>query len=124
MSSTVDKQQEDLSAVKTAQPETAARPVDGWRAGLINNHPGIFTADTQGRPLTASASSDGCNSMPPTTSRPGRPGPDARTAPDLHSGYNLRRGRIGVTGRYAGDWQYDLVGEFGGSTPTKSLPRF
>jgi len=31
MSSTVDKQQEDLSAVKTAQQKPPPVPVDGWR---------------------------------------------------------------------------------------------
>jgi len=35
---------------------------------------------------------------------------------DLHSGVNARRARIGVTGKFAGDWEYALIADFGGST--------
>src|SRR5260370_35547679 len=37
---------------------------------------------------------------------------------DLNSGINARRGRIGVTGKFAGDWTYPLIYDFGGSTDT------
>jgi len=113
MSSAVEKQQEDISTVKTAQEKATLTPGDGWRTGLINNHPGIFSTDAQGRQtgigLVGRLQFDVGDYF-----QAGRPGPDARTAPDLNSGYNLRRGRIGITGRYAGDWQYDFIGEFGG----------
>ncbi len=113
MSSAVEKQQEEISTVKTAQEKAPLVPGDGWRVGLINNHPGIFTTDAQGRQtgigLIGRLQFDVADYF-----QGSRPGPDARTAPDLNSGYNLRRGRLGITGLYAGDWRYDFVGEFGG----------
>ena len=35
---------------------------------------------------------------------------------DLNSGVNARRARLGVTGKFAGDWAYTLIYDFGGST--------
>ena len=35
---------------------------------------------------------------------------------DLNSGVNARRARIGVVGKFAGDWNYSLIFDFGGST--------
>src|SRR5215469_1874900 len=35
---------------------------------------------------------------------------------DLNSGVNARRARIGVTGKFAGDWAYTLIYDFGGTT--------
>ena len=35
---------------------------------------------------------------------------------DLNSGVNARRARLGVTGKFAGDWNYTLIYDFGGST--------
>jgi len=125
MSSTVEKQEEAISAVKTEQKTIAATkaeptptppvPPGGWQAGLVNGHPGIFTTDAQGRQtgvgIVGRVQFDVGDYFQGT--RPSATG-DARLGPDLNSGYNLRRGRIGVSGRYAGDWQYDFVGEFGG----------
>jgi len=34
----------------------------------------------------------------------------------LNSGVNARRARLGVTGTFAGDWDYNLIFDFGGST--------
>ena len=34
----------------------------------------------------------------------------------LNSGVNARRARLGVTGKFGGDWAYTLVYDFGGST--------
>ena len=44
--------------------------------------------------------------------------PDSRYASvqDLNSGVNARRARLGVTGKFAGDWAYSLIYDFGGST--------
>jgi phosphate-selective porin OprO/OprP len=42
----------------------------------------------------------------------------------LQSGVNARRARIGVLGKVAGDWNYALIADFGGSTdatPTSSI---
>jgi phosphate-selective porin OprO and OprP len=38
------------------------------------------------------------------------------TVQDLNSGVNARRARLGVTGKFAGDWAYTLIYDFGGST--------
>jgi phosphate-selective porin OprO/OprP len=44
----------------------------------------------------------------------------------LDSGVNLRRGRLGVIGTFAGDWDYNLTYDFGGSSdglpPTSGAP--
>ena len=40
----------------------------------------------------------------------------AATVQSLTSGANARRARFGVTGKFAGDWAYSLVYDFGGST--------
>ncbi len=37
---------------------------------------------------------------------------------NLNSGVNARRARIGVTGKFAGDWDYSLIFDFGGSQDT------
>jgi phosphate-selective porin OprO/OprP len=43
--------------------------------------------------------------------------PDSKFASvrDLNSGVNARRARLGVTGKFEGDWQYSLIYDFGGS---------
>jgi len=33
---------------------------------------------------------------------------------NLNSGVNARRARLGVTGKFAGDWAYTLIYDFGG----------
>ena len=38
------------------------------------------------------------------------------TVQDLNSGINARRARLGITGKFAGDWTYSLIYDFGGST--------
>ncbi len=35
---------------------------------------------------------------------------------DLNSGINARRARLGITGKFLGDWDYTLIYDFGGST--------
>src|SRR6266851_7524122 len=40
----------------------------------------------------------------------------AASVPSLNSGVNARRARIGITGKFAGDWAYSLIYDFGGST--------
>ncbi|MBV9826756.1 MAG: porin [Alphaproteobacteria bacterium] len=45
---------------------------------------------------------------------------------DLNSGFNARRARLGVTGKFAGDWNYTLIYDFGGASdglpPTTGAP--
>src|SRR5258708_40100567 len=40
MSTAVEEQHNDLSAIKTAQQQAPLAPGDGWKVGLINGHPG------------------------------------------------------------------------------------
>ena len=44
--------------------------------------------------------------------------PDTKFAAvqNLHGGVNARRARLGVTGKFAGDWNYTLIYDFGGSS--------
>jgi len=44
--------------------------------------------------------------------------PDSKgtTPQSLNSGVNARRARLGVTGKFMGDWDYNLIFDFGGST--------
>src|SRR5215469_11261000 len=46
--------------------------------------------------------------------------PDSKSAAvqNLNSGVNARRARLGVTGKFAGDWAYTLIYDFGGTTDT------
>jgi phosphate-selective porin OprO/OprP len=44
-----------------------------------------------------------------------RPNSAATVPQDLQDGVNARRARIGITGVFARDWFYALIGEFGGS---------
>src|SRR5262249_43853227 len=44
------------------------------------------------------------------------PGSKFASVQNLNSGVNARRARLGVTGRFAGDWGYTLIYDFGGSS--------
>lgn len=48
--------------------------------------------------------------------------PDSKgtTPQSLNSGVNARRARLGVTGKFMGDWDYNLIFDFGGSTDNGS----
>jgi phosphate-selective porin OprO/OprP len=94
----------------------AAIPVKGPVApsGVVvtmpNNRPTICTADEQNCvAITSRVHWDvgGYNYRPDT----------AATVPQkLDSGENLRRARIGIVGKFFGDWNYALVYDFGGSS--------
>ena len=55
-----------------------------------------------------------------------RPASAFAAVQNLHSGVNARRARLGVTGKFAGDWNYTLIYDFGGSSdglpPTAGAP--
>jgi phosphate-selective porin OprO and OprP len=94
----------------------AAYPVKGPIApsdvvvSMPNNRPTICTADNQNCiSLTSRLHWDvgGYNYRPDTT---------ATSPQKLDSGENLRRARIGVLGKFLGDWNYGLVYDFGGSS--------
>lgn len=44
------------------------------------------------------------------------PGSKYASVQDLNSGVNARRARLGVTGKFGGDWAYTLIYDFGGTT--------
>jgi phosphate-selective porin OprO/OprP len=76
---------------------------------MPNNRPTICTADEQNCvAITSRVHWDvgGYNYRPDT----------AATSPQqLDNGENLRRARIGIVGKFFGDWNYALVYDFGGS---------
>jgi len=43
---------------------------------------------------------------------------------DLLSGFNARRARIGVTGRFMGDWTYALIYDFGNTVDTVNINNY
>src|SRR6266700_761615 len=95
---------------------TAAYPVKGPIAPaeavltMPNNRPTFCTADNQNCvSLTSRVHFDaGGYDYRPNT---------AATAPQrLDDGVNLRRARIGVLGKFMGDWNYALIYDFGGSS--------
>lgn len=95
---------------------SAAYPVKGLIAPsdaivkMPNNRPTICTADDQNCiALTSRVHFDiGGYDYRPNT---------AATVPQsLDDGVNLRRARIGVLGKFMGDWNYALIYDFGGSS--------
>ncbi|WP_426442263.1 OprO/OprP family phosphate-selective porin [Bradyrhizobium genosp. P] len=94
----------------------AALPVKGpvVASGVVvsmpNNRPTICTADDQNCiAITGRIHFDvgGYNYRPDT----------AATSPQkLDSGENLRRARIGIVGKFLGDWNFALIYDFGGSS--------
>lgn len=105
-------QQSQAQTEKTvSQMKTAPAPASG--GGLITMQ--------NGRPTISSA--DGQNTLAIT----GRlhfdvgaydfqPASKATSPQALHSGVNARRARLGVTGKFFGDWGYNLIFDLGGST--------
>lgn len=94
---------------KTPIPVNGAVPSDAV-VTMPNNRPTICTADQQNCiALTSRIHFDaGGYDYRPST---------AATAPQgLDDGVNLRRARIGVLGKFLGDWNYALVYDFGGSS--------
>ena len=55
-----------------------------------------------------------------------RPSSKFAAVQNLNSGVNARRARLGVTGKFAGDWTYSLIYDLGGSSdgfpPTSGAP--
>src|SRR6202165_4554105 len=94
----------------------AAYPVKGPAAAsdvvvkMPNNRPTICTADDQNCiAITSRIHFDGGG----YDYHPNAPG----TVPQrLDDGVNLRRARIGVLGKFGGDWNYALIYDFGGSS--------
>jgi phosphate-selective porin OprO/OprP len=95
---------------------SAAYPVKGLVAPsdvvvkMPNNRPTICTADDQNCiAITSRIHFDGGG-------YDYHPNTPATTPQRLDDGVNLRRARIGVLGKFGGDWNYALIYDFGGSS--------
>ncbi len=93
-----------------AYPVKGTAPIAGVIVTMPNNRPTICTADGENCiSLTSRVHFDvgGYNYRPNS----------AATSPQkLDSGDNLRRARIGILGKFFGDWNYALIYDFGGSS--------
>src|ERR1700746_2894318 len=95
---------------KAAIPPSGAVMPSEAVVTMPNNRPTICTADQQNCiSLTSRIHFDGGGyDYHPNT---------AATAPQrLDDGVNLRRARIGVLGKFLGDWNYALIYDFGGTS--------
>jgi phosphate-selective porin OprO/OprP len=98
-----------VANANAAHPAKGLAPPDAV-AKMPNNRPTICTADGLNCvAITSRVHLDaGGHDYRPNT---------AATVPQrLNNGVNTRRARIGVTGKFLGDWNYALVYDFGGSS--------
>jgi phosphate-selective porin OprO/OprP len=99
-----------VANANAAYPVKGTAPIAGAVVTMPNNRPTICTAD-----------GENCISL---TSRlhfdvggyDYRPNGPATSPQKLDSGENVRRARIGVLGKFLGDWNYALIYDFGGSS--------
>jgi phosphate-selective porin OprO/OprP len=97
-------------AQTTAKINTVAASSNGIVASMPNNRPTLSTADGQNSIALTGRMHFDMGAYPNYS--PNRP----NVAPNnLNAGENLRRGRIGVLGKIAGDWNFGLIYDFGGS---------
>src|SRR6266481_8971284 len=89
----------------------AAPPASGVKVTLSpNNRPGISSADGQNTiELTSRLHFDIGDYLSLHPQTPGGPH-------SLTSGVNARRARLGVLGKFMGDWSYAFILDFGGSS--------
>ena len=90
--------------VLAALPKPQATVSDKTGAATIASTDGAFTMAVHGIMQMDAASYSQSKSLPA-----------AVTARDLNSGTNLRRARIGISGKLFSDFDYNLLAEFGGS---------
>jgi phosphate-selective porin OprO and OprP len=100
----------DLSSANAAYPIKGPVATSGVVVTMPNNRPTICTADNENCiAITSRIHFDvgGYDYHPNSSS----------TSPQkLDDGENLRRARIGVLGKFLGDWNYALIYDFGGSS--------
>lgn len=116
--STAIQQQQDISSIKSQQqlqsqtPAPATTQGGGWNVGIVNGRPTISSADGRNSiALVGRLQFDVGEYF--QSKAPGPASVDRRISNDLNSGYDLRRGRLGITGVYDSVWKYDFVTEFG-----------
>jgi phosphate-selective porin OprO/OprP len=99
-----------VANANAAYPVKGTAPIAGAVVTMPNNRPTICTADRENCiSLTSRVHFDvGGYDYRPSS---------AATAPQrLDSGENVRRARIGVLGKFLGDWNYALIYDFGGTS--------
>ena len=117
------------AATATAKAETAKAEVKTVVANANGSFPvkgtapfsGVVVTMPNNRPTICTADGENCVAL---TSRVHfdvggynyRPNGAATSPQKLDSGENLRRARIGVLGKFFGDWNYALIYDFGGSS--------
>jgi phosphate-selective porin OprO and OprP len=106
------KLQEQMKAAATA-------PANAPRATLsAKNRPGFASADGQNSiELTSRLHLDVANYLHVKAQAGGAP------SESLTSGVNARRARIGILGKFLGDWNYELTADFGGTTDAGTGPQ-
>jgi phosphate-selective porin OprO/OprP len=101
----------DAAAAKSAAQAKPQSDGDGWQITAKDGRPRFVSPDGNfSLAITSRIHFDVADYF-----QPKHTGTDTRQFPDLNSGYNLRRGRIGVLGTFMKDWDYNLTYDIGGS---------
>src|SRR6266446_7532597 len=99
-----------VTSANAAVPAKAAVAPSDAVVTMPNNRPTICTADNRNCiAITSRVHFDGGG-------YDYHPNTPATTPQRLDDGVNLRRARIGVLGKFGGDWNYALIYDFGGSS--------
>jgi phosphate-selective porin OprO/OprP len=111
-----------VAIIQTPGPPTPAQFPSTGGATILAGRPSIqsadgrFTANLHGVMQFDAADYSQTKAGPITADfRRGAAAADTAHARDLNSGTNFRRARIGIEGRAFGDWEYNLLYEFGGA---------
>jgi phosphate-selective porin OprO/OprP len=107
-------QAEQQAKTQQQAKATTAVPANAPRATLsAKNRPGFVSADGQNSiELTSRLHLDVADYLHVQSQARGNP------AGSLTSGINARRARIGILGKFLGDWNYELTADFGGTSDT------
>lgn len=117
----LEGQLQDLKASTTSDTRDVRRIQSEAPVVTLNNaRPQIATADGKNRfavrgVFQFDAATYEQDSPNPDNRRAGADATEGPNARDLNAGTNFRRARLGVEGTVAGDWNYALTAEYGGS---------
>ena len=105
----------ETPAPASAPPSPASVTIAAGKPSIVSAD-GQFSANLRGVMHFDAADYSQASAGPISTDlRRGAAATDTAHARDLSSGADFRRARIGVDGRAFGDWDYNLVFEFGGA---------
>lgn len=103
-----------VTSAAVADLKPAPQPPSGIVVTMPNNRPTMSTADGHNSiAFTGRVQWDAGDYM---NYKPENLHGGTGTPTDLNSGENIRRARLGFTGKVAGDWNYALIYDFGGSS--------